>query len=208
MIRKPLLIFFFKYCLLLSIFSFYTQEKYCQLLSDAKIDTCKIYYSLSEALKTPDKVYVLNLSREKLKNFPIEILKLKNLQKLDLFKNKLDSIPDNIHHLTYLQYLNIGKNNLNKFPTGVTKLENLKSLILNQNEINTIPDNIDKLYNLEYLDMWSNNLEYISDNIKFLTKLEELDLSVIICNNDEKYRIKSLLPGTKVSFSNSCNCGY
>ena len=81
-------------------------------------------------------------------------------------------------------------------------------MILNQNEINTIPDNIDKLYNLEYLDMWSNNLEYISDNIKFLTKLEELDLRVIIFSNDEKDRIKSLLPGTKVSFSNSCNCGY
>ena len=208
MIRKPHWRFFYKICFLLYIFSFQTTKHYSQLLTIDELDTCKIYHSLSEALKSTEKVYVLELSKEKLKTFPNEILNLKNLQKLDLYKNKLDSIPDNIKNLSSLQYLNIGKNNLTTFPNGITKLENLKSLILNQNNITSIPDNVDELYNLEYLDMWSNNLEYISENIKFLTQLKELDLRVIIFNNDEKERIKSLLPGAKVYFSNSCNCGY
>ena len=208
MIKKLQWNYLFNFYLLLSICNLHPTLYFSQQLSNSELDTCKVYQSLTEALKSPENVYILDLSRKKIKVFPVEILTLKNLQKLNLFKNKLDSIPANIHHLKFLRFLNIGKNKLSTFPDGITKLENLKSLILNQNEITSIPDNIDGLYNLEYLDMWSNNLTFISDNIKFLTQLKELDLRVIIFSNDEKDRIKSLLPGAKVYFSNSCNCGY
>ena len=181
---------------------------YSQLLAKSNLDTCLKFQSIQEALQSPDEVFVLDLSKNKLKAFPKEILKFKNLQKLILFKNKIDSIPANIKSLKNLQYLNLGKNKLETFPKGITELNNLNTLILNQNNISSIPDNIDGLYNLEYLDMWSNNIGYISDNIKFLTKLNELDLRVIIFSNDEKERIRFLLPGTEVYFSNSCNCGY
>ena len=133
MIRKLHWNFYYRFCILLSISISYTSELYSQLLSTDELDTCKIYYSLSEALKSPEKVYALNLSKKKLKKFPSAIINLKNLQKLDLYKNKLDTIPDNIQNLTALQYLNIGKNKLTTFPNGITKLKNLKSLILNQN---------------------------------------------------------------------------
>jgi len=208
MIRKQPCKFLFKFLILLAVFINCLTNYHGQLLSKYDLDTCREYQSLSEALKSPDIVYILDLSKKKLKEFPEDILKFKNLQKLDLYKNKLDSIPENIKYLNFLQYINIGKNNLETFPIGITELVKLKSLILNQNHITSIPDNIDQLINLEYLDMWSNDLANISDNIKFLTRLEELDLRVIIFSNDEKERIKTLLPGAKVYFSNSCNCGY
>jgi len=57
-------------------------------------DTAYIYRSLSAALENPEKVFRLNLSRHKLKVFPADIFKLKNLRDLDLSHNKLDSIPN------------------------------------------------------------------------------------------------------------------
>jgi len=186
----------------------FTPTIICQLLSETQIDTCKIYTSLDEALLTPNKVRVLDLSRQKLHIFPKEIIKLKNLQSLKLIKNKLDSIPANISSLKYLQYLNLSKNKLESFPAGVAELSNLKSLIINQNYIKSIPFNIKNLHSLEYLDMWSNDLSEVSENIKYLTNLKELDLRVIMLSNKEKDRIQRLLPNTKVFFSNSCNCGY
>src|SRR5207248_1866639 len=70
-------------------------------------DTNYVYRSLAAALADSDHVYRLNLSRKKLKAFPAEIFRLKNLQDLDLSHNKIDSIPKEISSLTQLQRLNL-----------------------------------------------------------------------------------------------------
>ncbi len=62
-------------------------------------DSTFIYTNLEEALKEPEKVYNLDLSKKKLNEFPMEILKFTNLRSLKLYKNRIDSIPDEISQL-------------------------------------------------------------------------------------------------------------
>src|SRR5690349_2171333 len=73
-------------------------------------DTAYIYRSLSAALENPDKVFRLNLSKHKLKVFPADIFKLKNLRDLDLSRNRIDSVPAEIGTLQNLQRLNLSNN--------------------------------------------------------------------------------------------------
>ena len=178
-----------------------------QVLSEQELDTCYIYTTIEKASKIPEAVYVLDLTKSKLKAFPLEILTFKNLNILKLGKNKISSVPEGISKLIFLQELDLGKNKLDAFPGGIVELVNLKQLVLNQNYIQGIPYMIKKLQKLEYLDMWSNNLNSFPESLNELKKLKEFDLRVIQFTKDEKDRITTLLPDTKIHFSSSCNCG-
>lgn len=198
MLSKVILVFVF-----LGVYNLGTS----QTLSEKDLDTCYIYTSLEKAMKHPEEVYVLNLSKQKLKEFPKEILSFKNLNILILSKNRISIVPDSIGELVNLQELDLGKNKLEDFPIGIVDLVNLKRLILNQNYISGIPYMIKNLQKLEYLDMWSNNLSSFPDSLSELKLLKEFDLRVIQFTGAEKERITSLLPETKIHFSASCNCG-
>lgn len=177
-----------------------------QLLSLSNLDTCKVYTSLEEALRNPNQVVRLKLSRAKLKKFPEEIRQLVNLQELDLSKNKLHTLPDSLG-LPYLQRLTLAKNSFEEFPVAICRLTHLKELVLSQNEIQALPSSIGQLKELEYLDLWSNNLGIYPNELSQLTALKELDLRVIQLSESEQKTIASYLPNTKIHFSPSCNCG-
>ena len=70
-----------------------------------------------------------------------------------------------------------------------------------------IPSEIKRIKSLKKLDLWSNELSEIPNEISELTNLKELDLRVIQFSDKDIERIISLLPNTKIYFSNSCNCG-
>jgi Leucine-rich repeat (LRR) protein len=178
-----------------------------QVLSEQELDTCYIYTTIEKASKTPNAVYVLDLTKSKFKAFPLEILNFKNLNILKLGKNKIASVPEGISKLIFLQELDLGKNKLDAFPIGIVELTNIKKLVLNQNYIEGIPYMIKNLQKLEYLDMWSNNLNSFPESLNELKKLKEFDLRVIQFTKGEKDRIITLLPDTKIHFSSSCNCG-
>ena len=102
---------------------------------------------------------------------------LSNLKELDLEDNQLTSLPDWIGNLTNLEELNLNYNNLTSLPYSIGNLKNLERLYLHDNKLTSLPESIANLKNLRYLD-----LEYnpISD--------------------EEKERIKKLLPNTKIYF--------
>ena len=52
------------------------------------------FTNLEDALKNPESVKFLSLSKNRLKTFPVEIMKFSNLEYLDLSKNKLTTLPD------------------------------------------------------------------------------------------------------------------
>jgi len=170
-------------------------------------DSNFIYTNLEQALKEPDKVYHLDLSKKKLQDFPMEVLKFTNLRSLKLYKNKIDSIPNEISQLKNLRELNVGLNDLTKFNVNICQLTNLEKLVLNQNEIEEIPAEIKNLKKLVHLDMWDNNLFIIPDEIGELKEtLKVFDLQNIQFETEEQKRINKLLPKTKVTMPPSCNC--
>ncbi len=178
-----------------------------QLLSKEMLAKEKVYTSLSEALINPEKVYKLDLSKQKLKAFPMEVFKLYNLQELSLAKNKLEEIPAEIGTLTNLEILNLEKNKLATLPSTIGNLTNLKELILNRNEIYKLPPEIGNLLNLVKLDLWSNDIDEFPEEIsKLKNTLKFLDLRVILINLDKQKKIIELLPNTDIYFNKSCNC--
>ncbi|MFZ5551725.1 MAG: leucine-rich repeat domain-containing protein [Bacteroidota bacterium] len=170
-------------------------------------DTARTYTSLESALRNPDKVYKLRLTKMKLTEFPKEILQFKNLRSLDLSKNKIKEIPAEIGQLTQLQVLNLSKNHLTQLPQEIGELKFLRVFIANQNEIEGIPYTFGQLDKLEYMDLWSNNLSDFPKELSNMKNLKELDLRNIQLNQKEQDYISSLFPNTKIHFSASCNCG-
>ncbi len=91
------------------------------------------YTNLTEALKNPNEVRILDLSRSKLKILPKEIGQLQNLQILNSENNQLTTLPKEIGKLQNLQELHLQNNQLTTLPEEIGQLQNLKVLHLNNN---------------------------------------------------------------------------
>jgi hypothetical protein len=104
------------------------------ILDDASLWKQKEYTSLEEALKEPANVYRLDLSHNGLTEFPMEILRLINLQTLNLSNNGIEILPADIVKLHKLQYLNLSTNGIKKLPAEIASLRHLKKLDLSQNQ--------------------------------------------------------------------------
>lgn len=193
--------------ILLILLSFALQGR-AQLLDSLTLDTMTAFTTLEEAMKYPDKVIKLELRKEKLTEFPEEILKFRNLQYLDLTKNRLTEIPSSIDTLRDLQVLILSKNSIESLPKEIGRLKNLRTLNVNQNELVGLPPQIGNLENLQYLDLWSNNISYFPEQMRYLKNLKVMDLRVILINSPDQKKIQEMLPHTRIFFSPSCNCQY
>ncbi len=111
-----------------------------------------LYTNLTEALKNPNEVRILDLSRSKLKILPKEIGQLQNLQILNSENNQLTTLPKEIGKLQNLQELHLQNNQLTTLPEEIGQLQNLKVLHLNNNQLTTLPEEIGKLQNLQELE--------------------------------------------------------
>lgn len=191
---------------MVAVFALFANQSNAQLLDSAGWDTVRTYYSLESALKNPDKVYKLKLTKQKLTDFPMEVLQLKNLNELILNKNKITHIPMELKELKYLQKLNLQKNKLKQWPIAVCYLPELKELTMSQNMIESIPDQVSEMKKLEVLDMWSNDLIYFSPEMAELTSLRWMDLRVIQTNKETQNKIQSYIPEAKIHFDPPCSC--
>lgn len=178
-----------------------------QLLDSVALAKEHEYSDLVEALKTPEKVYKLNLRKKKLKKIPKEVFTFTNLQVLNLSKNKLTEIPGDIGKLTKLEVLNVSANNIDTVSEEIGKLVNIKKLILNQNIISSLPPDIGNLTRMTFLDMWGNNIQELPKEItKLQNTLKVLDLRVISIRDNLQEIMVQQLPNTKIFFSMACNC--
>ncbi|KAK9077263.1 hypothetical protein SSX86_005600 [Deinandra increscens subsp. villosa] len=111
--------------------------------------------------------------------FPLEILKLQNLNSLYLTNCTIGgTIPEGIENLTLLESLQLSDNNLvGEIPVGVTKLKNLQMLELYNNGLSGIlPVGLSSLVNLAQFDVSTNNLHGDLSELKNLTRMESLQL--------------------------------
>ena len=176
------------------------------LLDSLYLDTMNAYTNLSLATANAEEVIKLELKRKKLKTFPKEILKMTNLQYLDLSKNGISELPPEIAELKNLQVLILSKNKLTSFPTQIGELENLMILNCNQNDLVGLPPQFGNLKNLRNLDLWSNEIGVFPEELKYLKNLDVMDLRVVLVSDAEQERLKRLLPNTTLYFSPYCKC--
>ena len=178
-----------------------------QLLSQAALDSTKEYYSIASALKEPDKVFRLQLTKKKYKVLPEEIRQFKNLNALDIGKNKLKELPEWLGELRYMQEFHAPQNKFREMPAVVCKWPHLKRLDMHQNEIAGLLPCMGELTEVVSLDLWSNDLGEFPEELKGMEALRFMDLRVIQFDQNEMQKIGELFPKVKIFFSQPCNCG-
>ena len=142
----------------------------------ASLDQEKVYESFEEAFKSPEKVTVLNVSKQKLTKLPANIDQLTNLRKLVLSENKIKELPANIVKLTKLQRLEIAQNKLRKLPAGFEQLQNLRYLDLAKNKFRHIPEAVFQLKQLETFYFFGNKERAVAPAITQMQQLKVLRL--------------------------------
>ena len=142
------------------------------------------FRSLAEAEKNPEEVLILNLSRQKLREFPIQVLNFPNLKILDLSKNKISQLPIEIEQLQELKELDLSRNEIAILPKEIGSLIHLEKLILYKNKVKAFPSSMEKLKNLNIL------------NIRG-TIIPEKEIA----------SLQNALPKTNILFTKGCYCG-
>jgi len=192
---------------LVFIFCLFSNLSFGQSLLDSlALRNQKIFKSLAVASVTPDSVFILDMSKQKLKEVPEEIRKFKNLQILNLSRNRLREVPVWIGELKNLQRIDISNNKLEVLTDSIGSCGNLIYLGLNRNILETLPRTIGRLEFLEVIELWDNEIISLPDEIKHLHNLKTLELRGILFSQEEQDQIHNLLPDTDVFFSPSCNC--
>lgn len=93
------------------------------------VDYSLVTRDLNVALKTPDKITMLDLSMQtpKLTEVPVEVAQLSNLKYLDLSFNRISTFPEEFKKLSNLECLDLSGNNyLQKLPSFLNDMPNLK----------------------------------------------------------------------------------
>lgn len=141
------------------------------------------YNSLESAISNPKEVKTLNLEKQKLKEFPKEILAFTNIERLILKRNNLKEIPKELSQLTKLHYLDLASNNIESLPKELSTL------------------------NLDTLILWDNRIREFDKEFETMSnKLKYLDLRAIQMNKQEQKNIKQIFPFTNIRLAHPCNC--
>ncbi len=170
-------------------------------------DSSYIYRSVEEIKAHPERVFRLNLSKQKLDTFPQEIFDCINLVELDLSKNKIEEIPPGIGRLVNLEKLSMANNGLVHLPKEIGKLSKLKYLGLNRNILEDLPAEIGDLESLEVFEMWDNELKDLPEEMSKLNNLKILEIRGILLTEEQQAKIDNMIVKTaKIFMSPACNC--
>lgn len=128
------------------------------------------YYSLSEALKKPERVISLDLDGDSLYVFP-SLSTMVNLRYLTLSNNYITSIPDEIASLKNLSYLNLKDNKISYVPGALGDIDSLKTVYLMFNPIDSVSSGICKSSSLRSLNLGGVGSVHIPPCLKTHPKL-------------------------------------
>ncbi|MBN2663325.1 MAG: leucine-rich repeat domain-containing protein [Bacteroidales bacterium] len=148
-----------------------------KMLNQRELDNCIHFYSLNEALKDTQNVYIANFANIGLSFLSDQIAELKRLQILILDDNYLTKIPDKLTELQKLQIIRANNNSLENLPQNIGLLSNIEEISVSFNKISFIPNSITKASNLKILNIDHNLLSDININWGKLNKLVILNIS-------------------------------
>lgn len=113
----------------------------------------------------------------------------------------IELIPSEIEKLTNLEEIHLVKTSLKELPDNICKLKKLKVLnISGGRQLTHLPDCINELVNLEQINLWRNNLTTLPNTIVELKKLKQINLVENNFAEEERKRLKKLLPHCHIKF--------
>lgn len=120
----------------------------------------------------------LTLSNMGITIFPKCLLKLTNVDELDLSRNLIQKLPDNIGNFSSLRWLDLHSNRLESVPESIGNLVGMTYLNLSNNRLTSagLPATLGFLTSLRSLNLGMNQLDTLPPTIVALDSLEELGL--------------------------------
>jgi len=140
----------------------------------------------------------LDLSENGLSDLPMSLTKLTQLKELWLDNNIFTSVPESVKSLSNLEYLRFFSNNIDSLNITSGDLKSLKGIDLCYNKFDTFPMELINLNKLESVVMWYNEISTIPEDITSLKNLRRLNLQHNNLDEQQKNKLKSQLPNTKL----------
>ena len=105
-----------------------------------KLETLSLSYNCLKTFLLPsasklNHLKTLNINNNKLKEFPVDVCCLPNLDALDLSANAIKTLPNEIGNLAAIE-LNLNKNMLNQLTDSLSECKRLKVLRIEENCLN------------------------------------------------------------------------
>jgi Leucine-rich repeat (LRR) protein len=149
-----------------------------------------------EVLNLSETLRNLDLSKNRLSSLPADISKFKLLKQLKLETNKLESLPEAIRNVKKLEYLSVSHNSLTSLPLSLKNLSNLKQVYLNFNKLKEFPLQLLGLTNLEVVELSHNKITEIPPGMSEFyaaeLNLSQNEISVISDDLHQAPRLKIL----------------
>ena len=164
------------------------------------------FNNLKEALKNPLKVIELDLSKQNLSTFPLEVLQCPNLKVLDLSHNAIRVLPNNLSTLSQLEELDLAKNELTQISSALSQLPKLRVLKVSRNPISRLEANLNLYPALEILDLWNCEVDFVSPDLTQNNTLKEIDLRQNYLGTRELVWLLKAMPKVEIKTTYGCNC--
>ncbi|NCN07924.1 leucine-rich repeat domain-containing protein [Candidatus Falkowbacteria bacterium] len=120
----------------------------------------------------------LDISNKALTRLPDYIIRLDNLEELNISNNKLTgSLPAEIKNLSKLKILDLSNNLMTGIPAEIGQLPNLEILNLANNQLTGLPYELGNLKNLKTLNLSGNN--YAQPDLDVILKTLPSDVKII-----------------------------
>ncbi|XP_055282063.1 leucine-rich repeat and calponin homology domain-containing protein 1 isoform X2 [Moschus berezovskii] len=161
---------------------------------------CFFKIQLSTSIYSFVQTVLVDLSKNRLVEVPMELCHFVSLEILNLYHNCIRVIPEAIINLQMLTYLNLSRNQLSALPACLCGLP-LKVLIASNNKLGSLPEEIGQLKQLMELDVSCNEITALPQQIGQLKSLRELNVR----RNYLKVLPQELVDLPLVKFDFSCN---
>lgn len=159
------------------------------------------FLSLEEALKTPEKVLILDVSGQDLEKLPEGIGKMVNMTTLRVSYNNLKTLPPQVCQLSSLRVLKAGYNQLESLPDCIGELILLKEMRVGYNQLHQLPSSITALSSLRRLHIGYNPLHELPENFAdYMRSLQHLGCNETNIPASDLRELSRTLTYTKVKF--------
>jgi|GEM_PF-1731716 len=178
-----------------------------KIAPDAFISTSLNFLSLSGCnLHTlPDmsglsNLNSLDLTDDSLSEFPVSVLKLINLNQLNLNYNQIKILPaSGWGYLSSLGSLSLSQNNITVFPSDIYSLMSLYSLDISNNQIKKLPKGIGKMSNLGWVRVYGNKGILLPKDLKNLNEhLVTFQISTKDITPKNLAKLRKMIPEDKL----------
>jgi outer membrane biosynthesis protein TonB len=142
----------------------------------------------------------LDLEENQIQTLPGEIAALNKLEELYLLENQLQGLPGSFGNLKKLRILGLAYNQLRTFPIEITSLEKLAALDLSDNQLSSLPREIGALKNLRFLVLRNNRITNIPQEFYALRKLEKIYLEGNPIDQKDIELLKATFNKTEIVF--------